>query len=184
MAEQASRKKKEGAFSIQRIRPFDSKRAINVIVETPKHKRNKFRFDEKLGVFRLGKVLPAGSAFPYDFGYLPGTRAADGDPLDVLILMDESAYPGCLITARPVGVIEAEQTQKGKTIRNDRILAVADESHDHRNIQSIRDICGDLLKELEHFFISYNKIDGKEFRLLGTRGPKRAWSLIKSAVDK
>src|SRR5436190_6640997 len=87
----------------------NSDRVIDVMVETPKGCRNKFKFDEKSGRFRLGSVLPAGSTFPYDFGFVPGTKAADGDPLDVLLLMDEPAFPGCLITARILGVIEAEQ---------------------------------------------------------------------------
>ena len=82
----------------------------------PQGRRNKYRYEPALGVFRLGKVLPAGAAFPYDFGFIPGTRADDGDPLDVSLLMDESAYPGCLVVARPIGVLEAEQTENGETI--------------------------------------------------------------------
>ena len=98
----------------------------NVVVETPKGCRNKFKFDEAAGLFRLGGVLPAGAVFPFDFGYLPATQGDDGDPLDVLILMDEPAFPGCVVAARLVGVIEAEQTEKGgRPERNDRLIAVS-----------------------------------------------------------
>ena len=81
---------------------------ITVVIETPKGSRNKYKFDENRKAFSLGKVLPAGAEFPYDFGYIPDTLAPDGDPIDVLIVMDESVFPGCLVDTRLVGVIEAE----------------------------------------------------------------------------
>src|SRR5690349_6348428 len=81
---------------------------IRVIIETPRGARNKFKFDESLQVFRLSSVLPAGAVFPYDFGYVPGTHGDDGDPLDVLVLMDAPAFCGCLVPSRLIGVIEAE----------------------------------------------------------------------------
>ncbi len=158
-------------------------KTINVVIETPKGKRNKFRFDKGLGLFKLRKVLPAGSAFPYDFGFIPGTRAEDSDPLDVLLLMDESAYPGCIVEARLIGVLEAEQTEEGKTTRNDRLIAVAKESHSHSNIASLRDLSHELLKELEHFFKSYNEIAGKAFRVLAARGPKRAMETLQRHLE-
>src|SRR5512140_3715812 len=99
-------------------------KTINVIIETPKGSRNKFAFDEKRKIFQLKKVLPVGMAFPYDFGFVPSTLAEDGDPVDVLVLMDEPAFPGCLLSCRPVGVIEGEQKSKESKQRNDRIIAV------------------------------------------------------------
>lgn len=94
---------------------FDGKRGvINVIVETPRGCRNKFKYDQKLGLYRLHSVLPAGAAFPYDFGFVPRTKAADGDPIDVLLLMDQPAFTGCVVAARLIGVIEAEQKEKGR----------------------------------------------------------------------
>src|SRR5579871_5314832 len=81
---------------------------LNVIIETPKGSRNKFDFNHRQGLFELGKVLPTGMAFPYDFGFVPGTRAPDGDPLDVLVLMDEPAFSGCKVLCRLIGVIEEE----------------------------------------------------------------------------
>src|SRR4026208_1085470 len=98
-------------------------KTINVIVETPKGSRNKFAFDEKQKIFQLKKVLPVGMAFPYDFGFVPSTNAEDGDPVDVLVLMDEPAFPGCLLKCRCVGIIEGEQGKKKKPERNDRIVA-------------------------------------------------------------
>lgn len=157
---------------------------VNVVIETPRGCRNKFKYDEELHVFRLNSVLPAGAVFPYDFGYVPGTQAEDGDPLDVLVLMDAPAFTGCLIEARPIGVIEAEQTESGKTERNDRIVAVAKDSHDYRDMKSLKDINANLLKELEHFFVSYNEIKSKEFKLIAHRGPAAAKKLIEEARRK
>jgi len=155
---------------------------LQVIVETPRNSRNKFKFDADTGLFELGSVLPAGAVFPYDFGFVPGTRAEDGDPLDVLLLMDASAFPGCRVKARLIGVIEAEQTEDGKTNRNDRLVAVARDAHDYRDLHSLKDLSSNLLKELEHFFHSYNECRGKTFHLLGHRGPRRAEKVLKQAI--
>ena len=97
---------------------------IHVIIETPKGSRNKYAFDAERKVFQLKRVLPVGMAFPYDFGFIPSTRAEDGDPVDVLVLMDEPAFPGCLLECRVIGVIEGEQGKKKQKERNDRIVAV------------------------------------------------------------
>ena len=135
-------------------------------------------------MFKLGGVLPAGAVFPFDFGFLPGTLGGDGDPLDVLVLMDESAFAGCLVPSRILGVIEAEQTEEdGETTRNDRLIAVAANSRDHRHIASLKDISENLLDEIEHFFVSYNEIKGKRFSPLGRFGPERAQRLVKKSMQ-
>ena len=165
--------------------PFadDDKTIINVVIETPRGSRNKYKYDERLGLFRLHAVLPAGVAFPYDFGFVPQSKAPDGDPIDVLLLMDQPAFAGCVVPARLVGVIEAEQKEKGqKRIRNDRLVAVAEDAHDYRDLQTIGDINDNLLQELEHFFVSYNEAKGREFRFLRTQGPKHALKLLKTAL--
>ena len=103
---------------------------LQVIIETPKGCRNKYSFDEDQKIFVLKAALPSGMAFPYDFGFLPQTLADDGDPLDVLVLMDEPAFPGCAVMARLIGVIEGEQiTPKSAPVRNDRLVAVAETTH-------------------------------------------------------
>ncbi len=88
---------------------------LNVVIDTPQGSRNKFTWDEEHQVFKLAGILPVGAVFPYDFGYVPCTVGGDGDPLDVLVLMDEAAFAGCLVPARLIGVIEAEQTEAGQT---------------------------------------------------------------------
>src|ERR1044072_9986204 len=143
-------------INLSSLPAFDAdSKDLNVLIETPKGSRNKFKYDEKRGLFKLSGVLPMGAVFPFDFGFIPSTLGGDGDPLDVLILMDEPAFPGCLIPARLIGVIEAEQTEdKGKTVRNDRLIAVAQDAHNYQDVQSPDDINENLLKELGHFFVS------------------------------
>jgi inorganic pyrophosphatase len=169
--------------------PFDKLSAegtsdglVQVVIETPRGSRNKYKYDEERHLFRLNSVLPAGSSFPYDFGYIPGTKAGDGDPLDVLVLMDQPAFTGCLIEVRIIGVLEAEQTENGKTVRNDRIVAVAQNAHDYSNLHNLKDLEENLLKELEYFFISYNKQRGKEFRLLAAKGPRAGHKCVAEAI--
>jgi inorganic pyrophosphatase len=162
----------------------DGRKGINVVIETPRGCRNKFHFDGELGRFVLKSVLPAGAAFPYDFGYIPDTLAPDGDPLDALVLMDEAAFPGCIVPSRLVGVIEAQQTEKnGKRSRNDRLVAVALDAHDYRHLRTIHDVNSNLLYELQQFFVSYNEIRGKKFKLIGVRGPKHAMKLLRKGIE-
>lgn len=152
---------------------------LNVIIETPKGSRNKYNFDEGKSIFKLGGVLPAGASFPFDFGFIPGTRGEDGDPLDVLVIMDEPAFPGCWIECRLLGIIEAEQTEDGQTVRNDRLIAVADNYRLHKSIDSLTDLHRELIDEIEHFFISYNEAKGKDFKPLARRGTKAALATLK-----
>ena len=151
---------------------------LNVVIDTPKGSRNKFSWNTKLQLFELSGMLPAGAVFPYDFGFIPKTRGGDGDPLDVLVLMDEPAFAGCLVRSRLLGVIEAEQTEKGETERNDRLIAVASKSRTTSDLKSLTDLNSKVLEEIEHFFISYNEVKGKKFKPLGRYGPERARKLV------
>jgi inorganic pyrophosphatase len=139
-------------------------------------------YDMKRKAYVLKSVLPQGTVFPFDFGSIPGTKAEDGDPVDALVLMDEPAFCGCLIESRLVGVIEAEQREDGKTQRNDRLIAV--KSQTHGDVKSLADLSPALLKEIEHFFISYNQERGKKFRPLARHGPKRAERLVREQKRK
>lgn len=165
-----------------RLKTIDPKDGLlQVIIETPKNSRNKYSFDVDQHIFALKKVLPAGMGFPYDFGFLPRTIAGDGDPIDVLVLMDEPAFPGCLLRARLIGVIEGEQQDGGKPIRNDRLVAVADANHSYTKIKRLKDLPREFVKELETFFVDYHKLEGKTYKLLGCKGPAAAQTLVKQA---
>jgi len=165
------------------LKPLDSddKKMLRVVIETPKGSRNKFAFDTKQHIFELKKVLPAGMTFPYDFGFVPSTKADDGDPIDVLVLMDEPAFPGCVLTCRPTGVIEGEEVEQGKDKeRNDRIIAVEQGAHSWADIKTIDDLGEKFCRELEEFFVNYHRLSGNKYRVLGVKGPNRARKLVKS----
>jgi inorganic pyrophosphatase len=164
------------------LKPIDSndKKFLRVVIETPKGSRNKFAFDPKEHIFELKKVLPAGMEFPYDFGFVPSTKADDGDPIDVLVLMDEPAFPGCVLTCRPIGVIEGEEGAKKDKERNDRIIAVEQGAHRWADIKKIDDLGDHFCRELEEFFVNYHKLSGNKYRVLGVKGPNQARKLVKS----
>ncbi len=156
---------------------------VNAVVDTPKGSRNKYAWDEELGLFMLKGVLAAGHVFPYDFGYIPGTTGGDGDPLDVLIIADEPTFVGCLVEVRLIGIIEAEQTElEGSTERNDRLIAVAAESPTHENIRSINDLDPKLVDNIEHFFVSYNEAKGKTFTPLGRYAARKAQAVLEKSL--
>ncbi len=162
------------------IPTYDKKSGdLFVVIETPQGSRNKYKFDTKLGVFRLGSVLTAGTVFPYDFGFIPGTEGGDGDPLDVLVLLDEPVFPGCVVKTRIVGAIEADQTERdGTTVRNDRLIAVSSDSHIYSTIKKLSDISTSILEQIEQFFIFYNRMKGRQFKPIKRLNPTQAKALV------
>jgi inorganic pyrophosphatase len=165
---------------------FDPKEGdLLAVIETPKGSRNKYAYNADLQAFELKTVLPRGMVFPYDFGFVPSTRAADGDPLDVLLLLDDPAPTGCVIRIRVIGAIEAEQREKaGEWLRNDRLIAVATHAQLHGNVKSLKALNPKILDEIEAFFHQYNQLEGKEFRPLRRCGPRTAAKLIEQAREQ
>jgi len=181
-----SKKSKNTIAAPIALTPFNKQdhSTIHVVIETPKGCRNKYKFDPDLRSFRLNRVLPNGMAFPYDFGFVPSSQADDGDPADVLLLMDAPAFPGCVVESRLIGVIEGEQGQDGKKERNDRLVAVPMDSHTHSDLKDISEINPQLLKELGEFFVNYHKQSGEKFKVLGVKGPKEASRLLDASIKR
>lgn len=155
---------------------------LQVVIDTPKGSRNKYKYDAEHALWRLSKALPLGAAFPFDFGFIPSTRGEDGDPVDALVVMDEPAFPGCVVGARLIGVIEAEQTEAGKTVRNDRLVAVLDTPYNPAAVRSLEELGRQRLDEIEHFFVAYNEAEGRKFKPLARRGPERAQAAVTAAL--
>jgi inorganic pyrophosphatase len=109
---------------------------VYAVVETPRGSRAKLEFEPKLGAFTLAKPLLVGLTYPYDWGFIPSTRAEDGDPLDVLIIHDAATYPGLVLRCKPIGVLEVVQSSKGKKERNDRVFVVPDRSPFEGDLQA------------------------------------------------
>ena len=160
------------------------KRECQAIIETPKGRRNKFKYDEESELFTLSHVLPQGFVFPFDFGFIPSTVAEDGDPLDVIVLMDEPAHVGCVLKIRLIGVIKLVQTEKGKTKENDRLVGVSVQSFEYENVRSLDDLEQSQLKQMNDFLALYNKDSGKEDKVTGIDGPARAIELLQKAIEK
>jgi inorganic pyrophosphatase len=152
---------------------------LHVVVEAVRGGTSKFKYDPKRGAFALHSALPKGMSFPYDFGFAPSTLGEDGDPLDVLVLMDAEAFPGCLVEARLIGVIEAMQKEKGrKAMRNDRLIAVEKGAVACGDVVALRDLPPHLLDGIEAFFVDYNRRRGRKFTPRARRGPRTAGKLI------
>ena len=156
---------------------------IVVVIETPSGSGAKVKFDAELGLYRADRVLPAGMAFPFNFGFIPQTVADDGDPLDVIVLLDAPVYPGCVVYARLLGVLEAEQQDGGigPWKRNDRVIAVVGGPKGHSSLRTIRDVDAFQLDAIESFFASYHGLDGDRFRPTHRVGVRAAETTIRRA---
>ncbi len=155
---------------------------VHVIIDTPAGSANKYKFDDELGVFRVSRVLAAGLTFPHDFGSIPGTCAADGDPLDVLVIGLPPTFPGCLITARLIGMLRARQTEGGKSIRNDRLIGVGLTPVNPSPIRKLQDLESRQLTDIEHFFKSYNEAQGRRFNITGRGDRNSAQAALERAI--
>lgn len=153
---------------------------ITVIVESPKGSGHKFDNDPKTNQFKLKKILPAGLVFPFDFGFIPGTKGEDDDPLDVIVISEISTFPGCVMDCRIIGAFKVEQTERnGESMRNDRFLAVPEVSQLFSEVKDIDDMPDATLNQIEQFFKNYNEQAGKQFEVLKRLGRKEALRLIK-----
>jgi inorganic pyrophosphatase len=179
-----SRKKKKTTSDPTRLDPFDKAKPeiVKAVIETPGGSRNKFKYDEKIGFFALSGVLPGRNGVSSCLWFRAQHAGCDGDPEDILILMDEPTFTGCVVPTRLIGVMEADQTEKGKTERNDRLIAVAAHSRDYSDVQSLNDLNPNMLKEIEQFFITYNKEKGKKFKVIRMDGPRQARKLVKKSL--
>jgi inorganic pyrophosphatase len=158
---------------------------VVVVIETPRGSGNKLKFDEELGTYRLDRVLPAGLAFPFDFGFVPRTAAEDGDPLDAIVLVDAPTFPGCVVLARVIGIVEVEQRDggAGPWKRNDRLIAVAGGPKGHASMHSLRDVDSFRLDSIGAFFATYHGLDGDGVRVIGRAGARAADAAIRRAND-
>jgi inorganic pyrophosphatase len=168
--------------NIANLPPFDKESgAVNIIVESPKNGRIKFKYNEKYNLFEFDKSLPYGFVFPFEFGFIPSTLAEDGDPLDILLLAEEPTFTGCLILGKAIGVLQGQQTDGKKSNRNDRIVAIPVSANSQEPMMPTRTPDKKRIDEITKFFVSYNEIQGKKFKPLGFGSPQKAMELIEEA---
>ena len=168
--------------NLGRLPPFDKvSGALNIIVETPKNGRIKYKYNEEYGMFQLDKSLPFGFSFPSEFGFVLSTIGGDGDPLDVLVLSDEATFPGCLVLGRVLGVLQAEQSEGKQVNRNDRLVAIPLSVKTQEPMVPTKSFDRELISDIANFFISYNEVQGKKFESLGFGSRQRALDLVEEA---
>jgi inorganic pyrophosphatase len=165
--------------NLQKLPAWADAKHIYAVVETPRGSRAKLEYDPKLRAFTLSKPLMAGLTYPYDWGFIPSTKAPDGDPLDVLIIHDAATYPGLILKCVPIGVLELLQEKKEKKERNDRLFVVPDRSPFEGDLRDIRKLPPRAVKELEEFFKATNALEAKQLDFKGWRGPAQAVKIIK-----
>ncbi len=153
---------------------------INAVVEIPKGSHHKYEFDEKLDEIRLDRVLHSPVFYPTDYGFIPQTRAEDGDHLDVLVLVTEPLFPGCVISVRVVGMLDMEDNAG----RDYKIVGVAEKDPKLDNIQNIEDIDEHYKKEIIHFFQVYKELEGKWAKVKGWLSKDEAYAVIKEAKER
>jgi inorganic pyrophosphatase len=157
---------------------------VHVVIETPKGSRNKMAYRPEWQLFEVKRVLPTGMAFPYDFGFIPGTQGGDGDPLDVLVLLDTPVPMGAVVTSRLIGVLEGEQRSDDGWVRNDRLIGVASCGVTQEHLTRLGQLDSHLLDELEAFFVQYHRLQGHEYRPLHRRGPRAAQKLVEHSLSQ
>jgi inorganic pyrophosphatase len=143
---------------------------VRMIVEIPKNSANKYEYDGNLGVFRLDRALYSPMHYPGDYGFIPGTLASDGDPMDVLVMVEEPSFPGCLIEVRPVGILNMIDQQE----KDQKILAVPNRNPRYDEIHTIDQIFPHVRREIEHFFTIYKELEGRVTHTQGWDGPREA----------
>lgn len=165
-------------MNLGRIPARNGDGSVNVLVESPRGSRTKYEYDEELGVMVLDRTLSAAVYFPTGYGFVPGTRGADGERLDALVLGDEPAFPGCLARVRPLGVLTIatghgpEHKLLGAPVAEPRFAEYRD----------VADLPGHVLREIEHFFEVYRELEGKELTSLGWDGAEQARAVLDAAI--
>lgn len=147
---------------------------VRAIIEIPKNSVNKYEYDGELELFRLDRALYSPMHYPGDYGFIPGTLADDGDPLDILVLVDEPSFTGCLMEARPVGVLRMIDGE----LHDQKILSIPTRNPRFENIHTLDQVFPHVRREIEHFFSIYKELQGATMKMEGWGGPSEARKVI------
>lgn len=152
---------------------------FNVVIEIPKGSRNKFEYDEELDVIKLDRVNYAAMAHPYDYGFIPETRSEDGDHLDAFVLLESSVFPGCLVNARPVGILY--MIDDGE--KDEKVIGVPADDPRYDHIDDISQLSPHLTKEIQHFFEHYKDLQNKKVEITGWGNKEEAMKVMKESFE-
>jgi inorganic pyrophosphatase len=154
---------------------------MDIIIETPKGSRQKYTYDKEVKLFRLKKVLAPGLVFPFDFGFIPGTKGEDGDPFDMLVLSEFQGFPGCIMDVRVAGCLQAIQSKGKKPYRNDRYIGILEQSILYDRITSLEELPTSLIDSIKLFFTTYLQAEGQTVQWENDLNALQAMELIKGS---
>jgi inorganic pyrophosphatase len=154
---------------------------FEAIIESPRGSMNKYSFDTKSRQFYFNKTLPHGFTFPQNFGFIPDTKADDGDPIDILVMTDEPLVMNCIVKCRILGALTVKQTKDGEKFRNDILIGVPDSSDFYKNLHTIEDVNKNMIDEFIFFFTAYHEEIGSKFKATKILSVRAAVKLIKDA---
>ncbi len=153
---------------------------VNAVIEIPAGGVNKYEYDKKLGVFRLDRPLYSPVHYPGDYGFIPSTLAEDGDPLDIVIMVAQPTFTGCLVESRPVGVLQ--MVDQG--VKDEKILAVSSGNPRFEEVHNYTDIYSHVLREISHFFSIYKDLEGKRTKMVGWEPVETAHRVIMASHQR
>src|SRR6188474_3713365 len=160
-------------MKLHQLPAFVRGNVFHVVVESPRGSSVKVKFDPELEAMTISRPLTLGVTYPFDWGFVPGTQVADGDPADAMLLWDTPTFPGVVIPCRAAGLMKVDQRRaqgRGRE-RNDRILAIPVKAPRFEHIRTVRDVPARLRRELEQFFVHVTALEDKDIRILGWAGP-------------
>jgi inorganic pyrophosphatase len=163
---------------LTQLPPFDEDKALRMVVETPRGSSIKLAYEPKAGLFTVTRALPIGMTYPFDWGFIPGTQAEDGDPVDALALHDSATYPGVVLPCRVLGVVDVSQKAKNGREENPRLILMPTWHDRMGELVKASGLPDRLKREIEQFFVSATFFTGKDARIQGWRGPNAAMKLI------
>jgi inorganic pyrophosphatase len=172
-------------MSLASLSPFGPDGSVRVVVECPRGSSVKLKYDADLNAFTLSRPLVDGLTYPFDWGFVPSTRASDGDPVDAMILWDRASFPGVVIPCRLIGLLAVEQNSKqrpGTRERNDRIVGVPLNAPKFKALKEVRDVDSRVREELEAFFAASVAFEGKDLKILQWAGASAAYDLVKASI--
>jgi len=166
-------------MDLSRIPPQPKAGILNVLIEIPAGSKNKYEFDKDLNAFALDRVLYSSVQYPYDYGFIPNTLADDGDPLDGMVIMDQPTFPGCIIPARPIGMLI--MIDGGD--RDEKILCVPAKDPRYNDVKALTDIAPHRLEEIAEFFRSYKNLEKKVTEIRGWEGMEEVQALVTKSIE-
>lgn len=157
--------------------------SFSIVIETLKGSNVKYKYDPVGKCFKVKKVLPLGMVFPYHFGFIPGTKGPDGDPLDGMLISESGSFTGAHVDCRLIGAMLATQSEKGRTMRNDRYFFIPLDTVVFSHIKTLSDFGTEHNSQLKDFFINYNKAENKKFTPSKIIAPGPALTMIKKSTS-